>query len=253
LQGHLRRLLGHRYGDRLRGRAPLALAGQFIFGRVGQLAGRPGAAGCELPVPAAAGGALVGGAREPSQGGTFEIADRRRRSRQFYHRCRVRHHDLLRLCGRAAGAYTRECIAGTCRQRSRGQSTRGGLDAAPTAGRRTTLRIARAPDQGRRLTHRHRIGRQLQIDGRFHGRRTGTGGADQGVALAASSERRDCGEPKRAAKQTPGNDREGTLAIALRAKGYVRAQRGHACATVAAVVRNHSYVPSSLTRGYSFA
>jgi hypothetical protein len=199
LEGHSGRLRAHRHGCRLSGRTPLALAGQFIFGRVGQFAGRPGAAGCELPVPAAAGGALVGIGREPSQGGALEVADRRRRSRQLYYRRWVRHHHLLRLRGRATGPCTRERIAGTRRQRRRGHPTGGRLDAAPSAGRSAAHGTACAPRQGRGLAHRHRARGQLQIDGRFHAFRAGTGGADQGVALAAGSERRDGREPKGAA------------------------------------------------------
>jgi hypothetical protein len=199
LEGHSGRLRAHRHGRRLSGGAPRAPAGQFILGRVGQAAGRPGAAGRELSMPAAAGGALVGIGCGPGQGGAAEAGDRRRRCHQGHHRCRARHDHLFRLRARAAGACARERIAGIRRQRSRGHPARGGLDAAPSARRSAALSLAGAPCQGHRLTHRHRAGGQLQIDRRFHGFVTGPGAAEvKRIPLAASSERGDRRESKRA-------------------------------------------------------
>jgi hypothetical protein len=65
----------------------------------------------------------------------------------------------------------------------------------------------------------------LQIDGRFHGRGAGTSGVNQ--VITASSERRDRGEPKRAAQQPPGSDRAGALAIALGTQVRVQLKRTH--------------------------
>jgi hypothetical protein len=225
LEGHSGRLRVHRHGRRLSGGAPRAPAGQFILGSVGQAAGRPGAAGRELSMPAATGGALVGIGRGPGQGGAAEAGDRRRRSHQGHHRCRVRHGHLYRPGACAAGACARKRIAGIRAQRRRGPPTRGGLDAAPSAGRCAALSLAGAPRQGRRLTHRHRAGGQLHIDRGFHGLRSGPAPAEvKRIPLAASSERRDRSESNGATQQAPGN-RAGALASALAPQVGVQPRR----------------------------
>ena len=227
LEGHSGRLRAHRHGRRLSGGAPRTPAGQFILGSVGQAAGRPGAAGRELSMPAATGGALVGIGRGPGQGGAAEAGDRRRRSHQGHHRCRARHGHLYRPRACAADACARERIAGIRAQRSRGPPTRGGLDAAPSAGRSAALSLTGAPRQGRRLTHRHRAGGQLHIDRRFfHGFRSGPAAAEvKRIPLAASSERRDRSESKGATQQAPGRNRVGALASALAAQVGVQPGR----------------------------
>jgi hypothetical protein len=199
LQGYRRSLRAYRDGDGLSRRAPLARAGQFIFGRIGKLAGRPGAVGRERPVPAAAGGAFLGIGREPGESRAAQVLDRRRRRPQLDHRRGVRHHHLFRLRGRAAGTGAGQRIAGIRRHRRRGHCSRGRLDAAPAAGRRAGLGRARAPCQGRRLTLRHRGGAQLQIDGGPHPFRTAAAVGER-ISLAARGERRDSPKRKRAAQ-----------------------------------------------------
>jgi hypothetical protein len=139
LESHHRRLRTHGHGGRLSGKAPRTLTGQFIVGGVRQAPGRPFSVGTDLPMPSAAGHALLGIARGPDQRGTASAADRRGRRFQGHDRCRVRNCHRARRSGGGGGGSSADGVernlstATGCQGRDRHESQRQARQIPATA------------------------------------------------------------------------------------------------------------------------